>query len=109
MTAPSGPPRPPGPYLLVSETRRGPAADLVTFDSVLKDLFPLPGQPVKQWVLDARAERAELERTGKRIAVPAHLDNTGAGCRNVGPATLVEDAWTHDCCGICNDLGEAAR
>lgn len=59
-------------------------------------------------VLTARADRAELERTGARIPVAHHLDNTGMGCRNVGPATLVHDLLHHDCCYVCNDAGEAA-
>ena len=77
------------------------------FDSMMRDLFPQPGEPVKDWVIAARAERAELERTGKRVAVAPHNDNCGGGCRNVGPATLVHDMAHHDCCYTCNDAAEA--
>lgn len=82
------------------------SGNLTTLDSMMKDLFPWPGQPVKEWVLKARAERAELERAGRRVAVAGHDDNTGWNCRNVGPATLVHDLVQHDCCGTCNWQGE---
>lgn len=59
---------------------------------------------VPAWV----AERAEIERTGQRVRVAAHDDNTGMNCRNVGPATLVEDMRNHDCCYLCNDAVEHA-
>lgn len=85
-------------------------SNVISFGQMMKDLFPLPGQPVKEWVLKARAERAELERTGKRVSVEPHDDNCGSPCRNVGPATLVYDMATHDCCGECNDAaGELER
>lgn len=83
--------------------------DTTSFDQMMKDLFPKPGEPMKQWVLDARAARRELERTGKRVAVPPHRDNTDIDCRNVGDATLVYDLEHHDCCHVCNELGEASR
>lgn len=43
---------------------------------------------------------------GSRIVVPPHDDNTGAPCREVGPATLFRDLERHDCCHVCNDLGK---
>jgi hypothetical protein len=52
--------------------------------------------------------RAILERTGQRVAVQPHLDNTGAECRNVGPRTLVLSLRHHDCCFDCNEAGELA-
>lgn len=82
-------------------------ADFVPLDDMLRDLFPLPGQEVKPWVKAARAERVALERTGRRVVVAWHEDNCGSACRNVGSSTLVHDMVTHDCCGACNDAGEA--
>lgn len=52
------------------------------------------------------AERAQLERTGKRVPVGIHLDNTGMDCRESGRMTLIEDLWWHDCCYHCNDLAD---
>lgn len=74
----------------------------ISFDRMLKDLF---STNPPEWVIRARAERAEIERTGKRVIVDEHLDNTGASCRNVGLMTLVYDMSTHDCCYNCNDAG----
>lgn len=83
-------------------------SDLMTFDTMTKGLFCDP-RSMPQWAKDAWAARAEIGRTGKRIAVPEHHDNTGAYCRNVGSATLADDVEHHDCCHFCNDLGEAAN
>lgn len=84
------------------------AKSALIIDQLWKDAFPASGDPndspeyIKRW----RAERVEIERIGKRIAVPPHEDNCGAPCREVGPTSLVYDLQKHDCCGFCNDLGE---
>ncbi len=80
--------------------------DLASLDTLYKEMYPLPGQPEKEWVLKMREAKAEIERIGKRVAVAEHRDNCGDWCRNIGPATLVYDMTTHDCCGECNDAGE---
>lgn len=77
-------------------------ATCVNFDRLLREMFPAPGEPTKQWVLDARAARAELERTGARLSVPVHLDNTGLICRHASRQTLIADMAQHDCCSFCN-------
>lgn len=79
--------------------------DLTTFDALMKGLFPERPEDMPEWARKAWAEREEIERTGKRVHVAGHMDNTGIGCRNVGPATLVYDLVHHDCCGECNQLG----
>lgn len=61
------------------------------------------GAEINEWARRAKAERAELEQTGRRVAVARHNDNTGAVCRNVGESTLVHDLEHHDCCYTCND------
>ena len=85
-------------------------AKMIPFDRMMKDFFPASGDPndSPEYVKELRAERAELVRTGARIAVPDHLDNTGAHCREVGPASLVADTEHHDCCYFCNELGAKA-
>lgn len=81
------------------------AASYTNVNELYKGLFAEPDkQP--EWAKKAWADRAELERTGKRVAVAHHLDNCGAGCRNVGPATLVYDMQNHDCCFECNEAGD---
>jgi hypothetical protein len=79
--------------------------ELITYDQMLRELFPLPGKPMKPWAAEAWADRAKLEKTGERMAIPDHKDNCGDTCRNVGRC-LVYDALTHDCCYTCNDLGD---
>ena len=78
---------------------------LTRFDQLLKDSFPLPGTPLKQYVVDRRRE-AEWEReTCPRFTPAEHEDNTDIECRN----SMTSVPWTHlahDCCYFCNDLGE---
>jgi hypothetical protein len=81
----------------------GARVDVVSFGKMMRELF---SDDPPQWVIDARAARAELERTGARVAVVEHLDNTGIECRNVGHRTLVADMRHHDCCYHCNDAAE---
>lgn len=81
-------------------------SSLATFDSLMKGLFPERPEDMPEWARKAWADRAELERTGRRVRVDPHLDNTGLSCREVGPASLVHDLVHHDCCGICNAHGE---
>jgi hypothetical protein len=78
----------------LEEVAMSTKTDLTTFDSMLKGLFPRTPEEMPEWARKAWAERAELEKTGARVAVTGHDDNCGSNCRNVGPATLV-----HDLCG----------
>lgn len=80
--------------------------NLISFDAMMKGMFPERREDMPEWARKAWAERAELERTGKRVAVRSHLDNCGSACREVGPASLVYDLVHHDCCHTCNALGE---
>ena len=80
------------------------AISVVPFDSMMKDLYPLPGTRLKQWVVDARREAVWVRETCPLVLVPAHDDNCGDRCRNVGVT-----AWAHlnhDSCHECNDLQE---
>lgn len=77
---------------------------LTTFDSLLKDMYPLPGTLLKQWVVDQRREAAWERETCPRLTPAEHDDNTGIACRN----SMCSVPWTHlahDCCYFCNDLG----
>ncbi len=78
-----------------------------SFDDLMKELFPEPGTPMTPRARAWWDERKAIERTGKRVRVEPHDDNTGAPCREVGPAALVYDLEHHDCCGHCNDQAEA--
>lgn len=78
---------------------------LTTFDALLKDMYPLPGTPLKQWVVDQRRESRWESETCPRFTPGEHEDNTGVECRN----SITSVPWTHlahDCCYFCNDLGE---
>lgn len=80
--------------------------DLVTFDSMMRGLFPRTPAEMPDWARKAWADRAELVRTGRRVPVEPHEDNTGAPCREVGPASLVYDLEQHDCCYLCNEQAD---
>jgi hypothetical protein len=83
-------------------------ATITSMDQLFRDMYPLPGTRLKQWVVDSRRERAWEVQTCPRVVVPVHDDNTGLECRNARSTV----AWTdlnHDCCGECNELMEATE
>ena len=79
--------------------------DIEAFDRAIRDRYPMPGEKLKQYVVDERRE-AEWEcETCPRFTPAEHEDNTGTECRN----SMSSVPWTHlahDCCYFCNDLGE---
>lgn len=81
---------------------------LATVTALYRDMYPAPGDRIKQWVVDYRREAAWESETCPRVAVPEHKDNTGAECRN----SSCSASWTyldHDCCYVCNELQEATQ
>lgn len=80
-------------------------SDLVSFDSLMKDLHPLPGTRIKQWVVDERREHAWERQTCPHVDIPGHDDNTDILCRNSGGAPWAR--LDHDCCSLCGDTMEA--
>lgn len=98
----------------------------VSMNALMKDMYPLPGTLIKQWVVDRRKERAWTEATCPRVEVPPHGDNCAPDgdsydldaeygppigghipCRNVGSAIWAD--LDHDSCYICGDLHAATR
>ena len=77
----------------------------VSVDSLFKDLFPIPGTRIKQWVVDSRRARQWDVETCPRVTLLPHRDNTDLDCRNV-PSAIWIDLAQHDCCGHCNDIAE---
>lgn len=78
------------------------------FDATLKDMYPRPGDRIKQWVVDLRGEQKWESETCPKFDVADHKDNTGARCRNSGelvPWTYLE----HDCCDGCCNMHEYVR
>ena len=74
---------------------------LTSFDSVMKDYYPLPGTRIKQYVVDGRREAAWERDTCPQAHMAWHDDNTGATCRN----SCSDVAWVdfnHDCCADCD-------
>jgi hypothetical protein len=55
---------------------------------------------------EEKSPQAENEADDSPIDVPEHDDNCGARCRYAGERHTREWLAGHDCCGICNDLGE---
>lgn len=80
-------------------------SDVTSVSVIMKDMFPLPGTRIKQWVVDARRERAWASETCPRFDVTEHRDNTDAPCRNVPRAAWL-DLVQHDCCHECGERGE---
>lgn len=75
---------------------------MTSLNDVLRDLFPMPGTRLKQWVVDLREQAMWDLATCPVLRVPAHDDNTGLPCRNSGAAPW--SALAHDCCRACNYL-----
>lgn len=81
---------------------------VTTFDGLVRDMYPLPGTRLKQWVVDQRREAAWGRETCPLVLTETHDDNTGAPCSNSGAAQWLH-LEAHDCCGDCNDLAESTR
>jgi len=81
--------------------------NLVSWNDVMRDYYPLPGTRIKQYVLEERREAAWARSTCPTVHVPAHEDNCECGCRNSGPTPWID--LDHDSCCICGDLHEATR
>jgi len=64
--------------------RRVAPLTTVSFDAVFKDRYPMPGQRIKQYVVDEAREDAWERETCPRVVVPEHLDDDRTLCRNVG-------------------------
>lgn len=76
--------------------------NVVDLTQVLKDMYPLPGTRIKQWVVDDREHRDWEEQTCPRFPVAAHEDNTGVRCSNLGSVLWVD--LDHHCCYTCGDM-----
>lgn len=72
-------------------------------------MYPLPGTPLKQWVVEQRREIEWERETCPRFAAPAHDDNTGLPCRNSGDDVAWSSRDEHDCCHDCNDEAGTLR
>lgn len=84
------------------------AVTVTSVSALFKDMYPAPGELIKQWVVDTRREYAWERKTCPRFSVADHVDNTGMSCRNEGSALWV-DLHEHDCCYDCNDQADALR
>lgn len=83
-------------------------SDLTSINAMLKDHYPLPGERIKQYVVDMRRESKWERDTCPAFDVAEHEDNTGASCRNV-PRAPWHDLEQHDCCYVCNDQADSLR
>lgn len=72
----------------------------------MRDLFPLAGQRIKQWVVEQRREEAWTRATCPVVVVHVHHDDSEALCARSGSDVqwyLLDD---HEC-QECSDLQEA--
>src|SRR6185436_7881931 len=68
-----------------------------------RDLYPVPGTRIKQWVVDMRKEDEWVAATCPAVAWPEHLDNTGLPCSSLLLASWIE-RFSHNCCSTCGDV-----
>lgn len=80
-------------------------SSITTVHSVMRDLYPSPGERIKQWVIAARALDAWASETCPRMVAKPHLDNTGVDCCNLGSVAWMDVVWNH-ACHICEDAGQ---
>lgn len=79
--------------------------DLQSMSALFKDMYPQPGERIKQWVVDTRREDQWEQKTCPRFETSEHDDNTGIECRN----SASKVPWTHlehDCCNECCSMHE---
>lgn len=82
---------------------------LTSYDQLLRDVYPLPGTRLKQWVVDLQREQEWERSTCPTVSVPDHSDNTGMPCRNQWAGAVPWTHLDHDSCYTCGDLHEAMR
>lgn len=79
-----------------------------SMDAVFKDLYPRPGERIKQWVVDLRKEEEWIRATCPKVDIADHDDNTGAWCSNSGRSSWY-DMLHHNCCTTCNDMAWSTK
>jgi hypothetical protein len=84
-----------------------PVLDLVSFDEMIRDHCPRPGDRIKQYVVDGRRESRWERETCPSIHIDEHMDNTGLECRNYGPTRWTD--LSHDCCDVCCEMQESTK
>lgn len=52
-----------------------PVMNLTSFDDTMKDMYPLPGSRLKQWVVDVRREDVWASETCPVLDVPEHYED----------------------------------
>lgn len=78
-------------------------ATLQSWDQTIKDHYPLPGQRIKQYVVDWRREDDWERETCPLFNVDPHDDTTDSPCCNVSHGTRWTDL-AHVSCDVCDGL-----
>lgn len=90
--------------------------NLHAFDAMMKDVYPLPGARIKQWVVDMGREQDWERETCPRLDVPDHYDECDdieatsgdlRKCASVG-VTSWQDIHGRDC-RFCDGFSQAAQ
>jgi hypothetical protein len=93
-------------------------ATVSSFDTVLRDRYPLPGERIKQYVVDERRIDAWERETCPKLPVPPHYedpDDTEAasgdvvGCPSVGETRWRDIQGCDSSCRFCEGFAFAAR
>lgn len=81
---------------------------LVSFDATMKDFYPLPGERIKQYVVDMRREDTWCDETAPVIHVESHGNNDGDLCARIGKTQWHILQRSHGC-DRCSDIADAER
>jgi len=86
---------------------------ITTIACIYKDYYPMPGERIKQYVVDGRRETAWERETCPKFKIAGHVDNCDDGrgystCFNAGMVTW-DALVSHPHCETCNDFGETLR
>jgi hypothetical protein len=96
----------------IDDSLRAKPRTTVSFDRVIKDRYPAPGDRIKQYVVDEQRERAWEQRTCPHVGIGPHLDDDGEACmwRNaVAGDALWCDLDRNVNCSFCRLAGDRAQ
>jgi hypothetical protein len=90
-----------------------------SFDRTMKDMYPAPGERIKQWVIDEQRTHAWERETCPKLLVPFHYEDqddsdaesgTIVACPSVGTTSLLDiHARGGDGCRFCDGFAQAAQ
>lgn len=87
-------------------------ADVTSLDATMRDVYPLPGERIKQWVVDMRREHEWERATCPRLEVPHHLNSNDETCYELEECASVGLTSWNDIhgsdCRFCDGFAQGA-